>query len=59
MLDQLDLAFEEDVEGLRRATLVVDVDSCAVRLDGAVWDEPVQLFVGQALEEKAAAQLLV
>ncbi len=58
MLDQLDLALEQDIEELRRSTLVVDVGSGAMGLDAAVLDEPVQLFVGEALEEKAAAQLL-
>ena len=55
-LDQLDLAVEQDVEGLGRGILAVHVDARVVRLHGAVIDQPVQLLVGEALEQEAASQ---
>ena len=58
-LHQLDLAVQEDEERLGDCVLDVHVNACVVRFDGAVVDEPVQLLIGEALEEEAPAKLLL
>ena len=57
-LDQLDLAVEQDVE-VSAGSSWQYTSRRGVVFDGAVRDQPVQLFVSEALEEEAAAQLLL
>jgi hypothetical protein len=53
--DQLDLTVEQHVEGFGRTPLPVHTRASGVSFDSAVLDQPVQLLVGQALEEEGAA----
>ena len=55
---QARLALQEDEEPLRRVALAVDVGARFVGGHGAVLDQPVELVVGQLLEQEAAAELV-